>query len=353
VPFPRYITAAVRCSARAAAIESRGKTMIGSGAEPSGNRRAVQAGVARRHRISATCALASALLPALLLCGCAATPSAINPVDWYHDIEGGPIAAKRAPIPGARAPYPNLANVPQPPKLIAPAERDRISAELFAERSHAQQQAALAPVPPATNPSAGPAATSAPAGATSAAAPTSPPRAGGSTPGSVQAPAQVPNPASDQASPPPDTTLAAAAAALPSIPAAPPPPPSFAGFPVPGPPPAPFGLAQPARPAALTLRFPAGSAVLSAAARARLSSLAAARGKASIAVVGYGDATESGAAAQSAALQLGLARASTVAAALAADGVPASALRLGAEASGGGATLRLLAEPELAPATGT
>ncbi len=326
--------------------------MIGSGAEPSGDRRAVQAGTARRRRFSASGTLVSGVLSALslplLLGACASAPPAINPVDWYHGMEGGPIAAKRAPIPGAQAPYPNLANVPQAPKLIDPAERDRISAELLAERTRAQQQAALAPVPPATNP---PAANGASNPAVGPAAPAAPAEVNA---GAASPPAGGPAPAPNQASPPPSATLAAAAAALPGVPAAPPPPPAFAGFPVPGPPPTPFGLAAPA---ALTLPFPAGSAALSAAARARLSRLAAVRGKASIAVVGYGDATESSAAAQSAALHLGLARASAVATALAADGVPASALRLGAEASApeasGGATLRLLAEPGSVPATGT
>ena len=59
-------------------------------------------------------------------------------------------------------------------------------------------------------------------------------------------------------------------------------------------------------------------------------------------MVGYGDARASDGAAQQAALGLGLARARVIATALTSDGVPESALRLGAEASGGGATLRLL-----------
>jgi outer membrane protein OmpA-like peptidoglycan-associated protein len=95
----------------------------------------------------------------------------------------------------------------------------------------------------------------------------------------------------------------------------------------------------------LSIHFAAGSSALSAAERARIARIAASRGKASIAVVGYGDASASDAAAQQAALGLGLARARVIATALASDGVPASALRLGAEASGGGATLRLLQGP--------
>jgi outer membrane protein OmpA-like peptidoglycan-associated protein len=283
---------------------------------------------------------------ALLLCGCASAPPSINPVDWYHNLEGGPIAKKRPPIPGAAAPYPNLANVPQPPHLIDPAERDRISATLLAERTHAEQEAALAPIPAASGaaPAAGTNAPSAPAASSpgpasttnSAGAASAPPAAAGQPP-----PAQDQGQDQSPASEPPEKALAAAASTLPPIPAAPPPPPALAGFTLPGPPPVAFSAAQPP---ALTLQFAAGSADLSTDGRVRIRRLAAARGKASIAVVGYGDATESNAAAQAAALHLGLARASAVAAALAADGVPENALRIGAEASGGGAILRLLEE---------
>ncbi|HUC16356.1 MAG TPA: OmpA family protein [Acetobacteraceae bacterium] len=288
------------------------------------------------------------MVAALFLCGCASAPPVINPVDWYHDIEGGPIAKKRPEIPGAEAPYPNLANIPQPPHVIPSAERDRISASLLAERTHAEQEAVLAPLP-ATGPAAAglaaaPAApatgplTPSPSGESSSIA-ASPPAAstGAPAPAAIEAQDQ----GEGQESAPPDSALAAAAAALPSVPAAPPPPPPIAGIAVRGPPPHPFGVV---RTSALTLQFPAGSANLTASERARIRAIAAQRGKASIAVMGYGDARESNAASQTEALALGLARASSVASALAADGVPENALRLGAEASGGGATLRLLEE---------
>ncbi|HUA76347.1 MAG TPA: OmpA family protein [Acetobacteraceae bacterium] len=343
--------------------------MIGSGAEPSGNRRAVQAAApARRLCAARALASAAAALSALLLWGCAEAPPALNPVDWYHNVEGGEIAAKRPPIPGATAPYPNLANVPHAPSVLGAAERDRISAQLLAERTHAQQEAALAPVAPASGgaggqaapasapaPAPAPASTPASAGAAaSAPASAGPAHAAGAaaeSPAPPQPPAQSPESQSpesqsaqsqstqSQSSESTSAALAAAAATLPPVPAAPPPPPAIAGFATPGPPPDSFGLSGSA---ALTLYFPAGSSALSAAERARLQSLATRRGKANIAVVGYGDATESSAAAQSEALHLGLARASAVADALTAFGVPPGALRLGAEASGGGATLRLL-----------
>jgi outer membrane protein OmpA-like peptidoglycan-associated protein len=322
-----------------------------------GNRRRVRAGTVRYGQgpaFRSPALFGMAVL--LLLCGCASAPPAINPVDWYHDIEGGPIAKKRPEIPGAEAPYPNLANVPQPPQVIPPAERDRISAALLAERTHAEQEAVLAPLPAASATAAGqaaasaapgpaqsaapgpaaPAATSSPGGSSSAAALPQAANNGGSAPAETEAQDQT----ESQQTAPPDAALAAAAAALPSVPAAPPPPPAIAGIPAaPGPPPRPF---IPVQPPTLRLQFAAGSAVLTAAEQARIRALAAARGNGSVAVMGYGDAAASNAEAQAAALQLGLARASAVAMALVADGVPENALRLGAEASGGGATLRLL-----------
>jgi hypothetical protein len=48
-----------------------------------------------------------------VLAGCS------GPVGLYHSIEGGAIAQKRQPPPGADQPYPNLANVP-PAQAVAP-----------------------------------------------------------------------------------------------------------------------------------------------------------------------------------------------------------------------------------------
>jgi outer membrane protein OmpA-like peptidoglycan-associated protein len=69
---------------------------------------------------------------------------------------------------------------------------------------------------------------------------------------------------------------------------------------------------------------------------------AARRGASIVSVTGHGDAASSDPAAQNAAVSLGLSRAQAVADALAASGVPASAIRVGAEAGGRGASLRLL-----------
>jgi outer membrane protein OmpA-like peptidoglycan-associated protein len=69
---------------------------------------------------------------------------------------------------------------------------------------------------------------------------------------------------------------------------------------------------------------------------------AAKRGNAPIGVTGYGDAASSDPSAQSVALNLGLSRAQSIVEALKAAGVPGNAIRISAEASGRGASLRLL-----------
>jgi outer membrane protein OmpA-like peptidoglycan-associated protein len=92
----------------------------------------------------------------------------------------------------------------------------------------------------------------------------------------------------------------------------------------------------------VAVAFPRGSASLPSAGSASLRQLAAKRGGASIAVTGYGESASSDPDAQSAALTLGLNRAQAMAAVLTAAGVPASSVRLDAEASGRGGTARLL-----------
>lgn len=88
--------------------------------------------------------------------------------------------------------------------------------------------------------------------------------------------------------------------------------------------------------------FVQGAASLSQAAADEVKAFAAKRGNAVIGVTGYGDATNSDPAAQSAALNLGLARAQSIVDALKAAGVPGTAIRVSAEASGRGASLHLL-----------
>jgi len=270
-------------------------------------------------------------VPLLLLCmlsACASAPDAINPVSWWHSLEGGPIAQKRALPPGAEAPFPNLANVPIAPSFLPAPERDRISAALLADRTRTEQQVLLEPLPSGTASDTGNSVLTQP--------PAPPPAEPSGASASLPAVTSQPAPAAPPASPPPPepATVAAATATLPSVPLAPPPPPALAGIGLPGPPPAPYVAGTEG---GLDFHFATGSSALSAGDRARLAAFAHRRGGAGVAVIGFGDATESEPAAQSAGLQLGLARAEAVAAALAASGVPESALRLGAEASGAGA----------------
>ena len=93
---------------------------------------------------------------------------------------------------------------------------------------------------------------------------------------------------------------------------------------------------------AVSLTFVSGSAALPQLAADQLKQLAARRGNGVIAVTGYGDAASDDADAQAAALTLGLSRAKAMAAALTADGVPASAVQVDAEAIGRGGTARLI-----------
>ncbi len=93
---------------------------------------------------------------------------------------------------------------------------------------------------------------------------------------------------------------------------------------------------------AATIVFVASSSDLSAPAAQEVKAFAAKRGTATIGVTGYGDAISSDPEAQSAALNLGLARAQSIVEALKADGVPGASIRVSAEASGNGAALRLI-----------
>jgi outer membrane protein OmpA-like peptidoglycan-associated protein len=93
---------------------------------------------------------------------------------------------------------------------------------------------------------------------------------------------------------------------------------------------------------AVSVEFVTGSASLPPGAADVLKGVVAQRGSAVIAVTGYGDATSSDPDAQIAALSLALSRAQAVANVLTGDGVPAANVRVGAEAAGRGASVRLV-----------
>ena len=83
-------------------------------------------------------------------------PSAINPVSWWHDLQGGKIAEERPPPPGADQPYPNLASVPPKPEQPDRAALTNIANALIADRTNAQHVAAAAPIADPSLPSASP-----------------------------------------------------------------------------------------------------------------------------------------------------------------------------------------------------
>ena len=91
-----------------------------------------------------------------------------------------------------------------------------------------------------------------------------------------------------------------------------------------------------------TIVFLQGASNLSLPATEEVRAFARGRGNGTIGVTGFGDAPASDPDVQSAALNLGLSRALSIAETLKAAGVPDDAIRVDAEASGRGAALRLL-----------
>ncbi|WP_428532781.1 hypothetical protein [Rhodopila sp.] len=151
-------------------------------------------------------------------------------------------------------------------------------------------------------------------------------------PGSDVAPGTAP-------SSPPGTTVAGVS---PALPAGPPPRPAAAGEPpvavlAPPPMPPPSGAGPSAR-----IVFLERASSLSPPASDEVKAFAGKRGNGTISVVGYGDSASSDPDAQSAALDLGLSRAQSIVEALKSAGVPGNAIRVSAEASGRGASLRVI-----------
>ena len=328
----------------------------------------------------------------------------MNPVSWWHDLQGGKIAEERPPPPGADQPYPNLATVPPKPAQPDRAALDNIASALIADRTNAQHAAAATPIADPSLPSASPglfgrgtapppppapppgtakasatmaAAEAPPAPATptppTASPPTAPPPASGSDVAAPPAKAPVGAVQSAPLAPPGAAAQppAVQAAAPPPLPAAPPARPNLPGVAQGGSASAPAGgsslpgpewkaepppgkttvaaAAQPAPPAkaavsanTVSVTFVTGSAEVQSFATDALKQLAARRGNGIIAVTGYGDAASDDPDAQSAALALGLSRAKAMAAALTAAGVPSSAVQVDAAAIGRGGTARLV-----------
>jgi outer membrane protein OmpA-like peptidoglycan-associated protein len=308
-------------------------------------------------RVQGTRAPVRGALPSVLLtlgalgslAGCGNQNPVMTPVGWWHDLQGGEIAATRPPPPGADLPYPKLGTIPPKPVLPSNSFRNTVRDQLAEQRDNAERQAARTPietVPPPPPPPPKPAA----------------PQPGDETanatiPAAEAAPAK-PAPATNAAAPPatvtagggpaPGTpvTLAGAPAdtsGLPPIPEGPPAPATFEGVqavPAPTPPP-PLPVRLPAAWAGSAVLFATGSAVLDSSQIETLKDVTGRRGKGHIDVEGHGDAQADSPEAQQAALDLAVRRAQAVAADLVREQhVPPAAIRLSATAFGRGASLR-------------
>ena len=280
----------------------------------------------------------------LALAGCSSAPGS-DPIAWWRQLEGGRLAEERPLPPNADAPYPNLGMVPARPATTEAATRARIAAGLEGDRRDANfaaaqplvAPAARSPAPAEPPPAGGIGASMAAASATPAPAAAVPPPA---TPAAPPAPVPAAVQAAPASEPAPNPL-----STMPSAPPAPPRLPGVAGVTVPVPAPRappPVAVAAPFVPGApVALAFPPGTAILPDGAAATLRQLAATRAGRDIRVVGHGESPGTDAASQAAVLPLAFARARSMAAALAQAGVPPSALRITAEATGRGGVARI------------
>ncbi|MDQ2764542.1 MAG: hypothetical protein M3Y22_14010, partial [Pseudomonadota bacterium] len=113
----------------------------GSGAQPLGAQlqEARHEGqvVPKRKIKGAGCRFSTGVAILALLSGCSSLPSSINPVEWWHGLQGGAIAEQRPPPPGADQPYPNLATVPAKPASPDMKLHQQIADALVADRANA------------------------------------------------------------------------------------------------------------------------------------------------------------------------------------------------------------------------
>jgi hypothetical protein len=166
----------------------------------------------------------------LLLAGCSDVPNSVNPVSWWHGLEGGEIAKDRPPPPNPKAPFPHIAAAPTRPAGMPDWEWRDLQVTLASQGAAAHQYAAENPIP--TLPSSTAAAAAAPP-----AAPTKPvsppPQAAAPSPQAASQPAAAqsnaaqsnadaeairrlaaaPGPAGSSSSLPPQSTLNAATSA--------------------------------------------------------------------------------------------------------------------------------------------
>ena len=271
---------------------------------------------------------AAALSAVLVLAGC---DGAIidRPVDWWHDLQGGPIAAQRPPPPGITDPYPNFGRIPARPAPVDFASKRALLARLTSQR---EQTTRLNQQEPITFSAAKPAAKPPPATPPAAAADASRLSFEGASPTATPPPSAPLPPFVAQ-----NAATAVESGPVPPIPQAPPPLPRVPGLPTSDPAPA-----IPRTSLSAPVVFARGSAALPSAAETALKVLASRRGGAPIAVTAGGEARSPSPQAQREALPLALRRTGAITAALIAAGVPAADIRAEAVAQGRDARARLL-----------
>ena len=318
----------------------------------------------RAHRLTL---VPLALASTLVLAGCGGRDTVDTPVNWWHQLEGGEIAKQRPPPPGVNDPYPHVGTVPAKAPVVASAAlRETVTASLLRQRNLTSRVDANDPLPPPVLP-ANPAKPG--PGAPVASAPAAP---GGSSatldaaqaaPAATLAgkqPASAPVAAAAADTDPdiamPAVTVPAASAdagngtvTLPAIPGGPPASPRLPG--VQGEEAAARSSAsapavlpdyQVAPPTGTQIAFVGNTDVVQSGETGLVHAIAVRRGAGTIEVHGYGDAASSEPDAQADALGLATLRGRAVADMLRAQGVPARAIRLEADAFGRGASLTLV-----------
>ncbi len=273
------------------------------------------------------------------LTACNSNP-VLTPVQWFHDLQGGEIAATRPPPPGADMPYPHLGTIPPKPETPTPAFRQTVQTELTQDRDTTERAAARTPIDVTDVPAPPPKPAPTPPGQDSQTANATLPAADAPAPRPARAAVAAPD-----GGPPPGTPVSFAGAApdeanLPDIPAAAPAPPTFLAVAAqPAPTPAPAIAVPPAPAGAARVLFATGDATFNPSQVPTVKDVVMKRGKGTIAVEGHGEAAADTPGAQQAALELGLKRAQAVARQLATLHVPPANILLSATAFGRDSTL--------------
>lgn len=288
------------------------------------------------------------------LAGCAHRDVVDTPVGWFHQLQGGAIAQQRPPPPGANDPYPKIGTTPPHAPAVASLDlRHSVTGALLRQRNLTTRLDANDPIPPpvtlpaaAAKPAPPPLA---PAGGSSAMLDAAEAPAGAAASGSAKTASASPDTDSAPELALPAVVVQAADPSstpdvLPAIPGAPPASPRLRGLAVLAATPVTEQLPD-YRTAPVTgtqVAFYPGTDSMVSGQSGALHAVAVQRGLGSMRVVGYGDAAAPDPDTQAQALSLAALRARTVAQALQAEGVPAKAIVLRAEAFGRGASVSLV-----------